>query len=151
MQILNKMPEWIRSRIDPVESFFRIVFGGFFCMSGAIKMSDLLAFESAIRNYRLLGDPFIAWLAMSIPPLELIAGMAVILRVFYPGCVIVLCGALSIFMCALISLLARGIDTECGCLGISTTIQVQLALDFGLASFGGFLLWSWRKTDVDFA
>ena len=146
MQNVNKIPDWIRSRIDPVESFFRIVFGGVFFTAGAIKMSDLLAFESALRNYRLLSDPFIAWVTMGVPSLELIAGTAVILRVFYPGCVILLCGALIIFMGALISLLVRGIDTECGCLGIITTIQIQLIFDLALLAIGAGLLWSWRKT-----
>ena len=151
MKIANKIPDWIRSRIDPVESFFRIVFGGVFFMAGVIKMSDLLAFESALRNYRLLSDPFIAWVTMGVPSLELIAGMAVIIRVFYPGCVILLCGALSIFMGALISLLVRGIDTECGCLGIITTIQIQLIMDLALVAIGAGLLWSWRQKHLKVA
>jgi len=145
MQAERKVPAWLLCRVDPVEFLFRIVFGGVFCIAGAIKMTDLLAFEAAIRNYRLLGDPFVAWAAMSIPPLELIAGSAVILRVIYPGCIIVLCGSLTIFMGALISLLVRGIDADCGCLGISTTIEAQLAIDCLLATLGGLLFWMSRK------
>jgi hypothetical protein len=145
MQAERKVPAWLLCRVDPVEFLFRIVFGGVFCIAGAIKMTDLLAFEAAIRNYRLLADPFVAWAAMSIPPLEFIAGSAVILRVIYPGCIIVLCGSLTIFMGALISLLVRGIDADCGCLGISTTIEAQLAIDCLLATLGGLLFWMSRK------
>ena len=145
MQVERKIPAWLLCRVDPVEFLFRIVFGGVFCIAGAMKMTDLLAFEAAIRNYRLLGDPYVAWAAMSIPPLEIIAGSAVILRILYPGCIIVLCGALTVFIGSLISLLVRGIDTECGCLGIRTTIEVQLAIDCLLAALGALLLWMWRK------
>ncbi len=145
MQVERKIPAWLLCRVDPVEFLFRIVFGGVFCIAGAMKMTDLLAFEAAIRNYRLLGDPYVAWAAMSIPPLEIIAGSAVILRILYPGCIIVLCGSLTVFMGSLISLLVRGIDTDCGCLGIRTTIEVQLAIDCLLTALGALLLWMWRK------
>ncbi|MCP4847998.1 MAG: hypothetical protein GY899_08645 [Verrucomicrobiaceae bacterium] len=130
-----------------MELFLRILLGGVFCVAGAWKIDDPMLFESIIRNYRILGDPWIAWVAMFMPPFELIAGVCVILRLLYPGCVIVLGGSLVFFMLALASLLIRGIDTECGCLGITTTIQLQLLIDCGLCAVACVLLCAWRNAE----
>ena len=139
------LPSWLCSRIEPVELLFRLLLGGVFCVAGAGKIIDPLLFESTIRNYRILEDPWIAWAAMSIPPFELITGSLVILRLLYPGCVLALTGALIGFIASLMSLLARDIDAECGCLGIATTIQLQLLIDFVLATVAIVLIWMWRK------
>ena len=145
LQVNKALPGWLSCRIEPVELFFRILLGGVFCVAGAGKIGNLLIFESTIRNYRILEDPWIAWTAMVLPPFEVIGGTLVILRLLYPGCLILLCGALLAFMGALVSLLARGIDTQCGCLGLVTTIQVQLMIDCGLVASAVILLWMWRK------
>ena len=70
-----------------------------------------------------------------------------ILRIIYPGCVIVIGGCLLCFMLALVSLQVRGIDTECGCLGIATTVQLQLLIDTVLGTVAFVLLLIWRKAE----
>ncbi len=140
-------PSWLCKRLDPVELLLRILLGGVFCFAGAGKIHDPLLFEATIRNYRILEDPWVSLVAMFMPPLEIIAGICVILRLLYPGCVVVLGGALLAFLLALTSLLVRGIDTECGCLGIATTVQLQLFIDCGLVVAAFVLLWLWRKAE----
>jgi uncharacterized membrane protein YphA (DoxX/SURF4 family) len=140
------IPNWLRSRIDPVELFFRLLLGGVFLIAGAGKIVDPQIFESTIRNYQILEDPWIAWMAMALPPFELIAGGCVILRLLYPGCVIALVLATIGFIAALISLLVRDIDIECGCLGIVTTLQLQLFIDGALIAASLVLLFFWLRS-----
>ena len=140
------IPNWLRCRIEPVELFFRLLLGGVFLIAGAGKIIDPQIFESTLRNYQILEDPWIAWGAMALPPFELIAGGCVILRLLYPGCIIALAMAVIGFIAALISLLVRDIDIECGCLGIVTTLQLQLLIDVFLIALSVLLLWFWRKS-----
>ena len=139
---------WIRCRIEPIELLFRLLLGGVFLVAGSEKIIDPQIFESTLRNYRILEDPWIAWGAIAIPPFELIAGACVVLRLLYPGCIIALILALIGFILALISLLFRGIDIECGCLGIVTTLHLQLFIDSALIAVAILLLIHWHVRAV---
>ncbi|MFP6873961.1 MAG: MauE/DoxX family redox-associated membrane protein [Verrucomicrobiales bacterium] len=144
--MIRGIPNWLRCRIEPIELLCRLFLGGVFLIAGAGKIIDPQIFESTVRNYQILEDPWIAWAAMTLPPFELIAGGCVILRLLYPGCIIALALAVIGFITALISLLARDIDIECGCLGIATTLQLQLFIDVGLIALAVVLLRVWWQS-----
>ena len=138
---------WFCCRFDPIELLFRLLLGGVFLVAGADKIIDPQIFESTLRNYQILEDPWIAWGAIAIPPFELIAGACVVLRLLYPGCIIALTLALIVFILALMSLLTRGIDIECGCLGIATTLHLQLFIDAALIAVAIILVILWARSE----
>ena len=59
--------------------FLHLLFGGVLVYAGAVKAWDPAAFLLDIRSFELLPDPWAAWLAMSLPWLEIFAGLAVII------------------------------------------------------------------------
>ena len=132
--------------MDPVELLIRLVLGSTFIYSGFYKIRDPQAFELVIRNYKILGDPLVALTAVTLPPLEIILGACLLLRVFFKGSVFLSLSLLIAFILSLTSLLIRGINIECGCLGLNTTIQMQIVLDLILALGAMYLFYSANKT-----
>ncbi|HIG82807.1 MAG TPA: DoxX family membrane protein [Verrucomicrobia bacterium] len=136
------MPVWLKSRLDPIDLLFRIILGGIFIYSGIYKISDPQGLELVIRNYKILTDPFIALAAITLPPFEIILGTCLLLKLFFKGAVLMCVGLLTAFIITLSSLIFRGIDIECGCLGLRTTIQMQIFIDSLLLLSALYLLYS---------
>lgn len=123
-----------------------LVFGGVFVYSGILKALDPGRFVISVRSFRLLPDPFAAWLAMGLPWLEIVAGLAVITGILRRGGLMLLNVALVIFAVALCLAWARGLNVECGCFGGggATAIVDALLRDALLLLMGG---WLWVKRD----
>ena len=68
---------WLENRVDPIELLFRIIVGGIFIYAGILKINDLQSFELSVRNYQILNDPWVALVAITLPPLEIIIGIAI--------------------------------------------------------------------------
>lgn len=117
-------------------------FGGVFVWSGWLKLQDPALFLISVRSFRLLPDPYAAWLALALPWLEVLAGLAVITGLLRRGGLLLLNGALLTFAAALLTALVRGLDVECGCFGTGTTTTLHQALLRAalLLALGGWLL-----------
>ena len=74
-------------------------------------------FASAVANYRLLPFEFIKIFAIFLPWIELVAGMCVLLGIWLRPAALVLTVTTGIFILAVASALARGLNIECGCFG----------------------------------
>ncbi len=94
-------------------------FGGVFVYAGLLKVADPMSFLDDIRSFDLLGDPWAAWLAMGLPWLEILAGLAVMSGFLRPGGMLILNGSLVVFLIAICLAWWRGIDIRCGCFGHS--------------------------------
>lgn len=118
------------------------IFGAVFVYAGMLKAIDPGRFLLSIRSYRLLPDPFAAWLALSLPWLEVFAGLAVMTGWLRRGGLLLLNMLLVVFAAALIISLVRGLDVECGCFGGqgSTAVWDALVRDAVLLFVG---LWLW--------
>ena len=136
------MPVWLKSRLDPIELLFRIILGGVFIYSGIYKIRDPQALELVIRNYKIVADPFIAIGAMTLPPLEIILGTCLLFIFLFKGAIALFVTILYAFITALSSLMLRGIDIECGCLGLRTTIQMQIFIDLFLLLCALYLVYT---------
>ena len=134
-------------RIHPVELLLRMIVALVFVDSGWSKLGDPLRFSDTVRNYRVLDDPWVAWVAMGLPPFLLVVGLCVLFRLAYPGCVIAAALSLIAFVAALTSLLARGIDIDCGCLSFKFPISVQIGIDLALIAICAVLMAMWRRAE----
>ncbi len=92
-------------------------FGGVFVYAGAIKVWNPSLFLSDVRSFQLLPDPLAAWLALTLPWLEVFAGAAVMLGVLRQSGLLLLNLALLIFFLAIASAWQRGLNIQCGCFG----------------------------------
>jgi putative oxidoreductase len=96
----------------------RLGLGGLFVVAGALKLGDPAAFAQQIANYQLV--PALApYLAILLPPVEVVAGLALAAgpaRWRQAGA-LVLALLTAMFTVAVASAAARGLDISCGCFG----------------------------------
>src|SRR5213080_1126405 len=118
-----------------------LIIGGIFIYAGVIKAMDPVAFANDIDNYKILPWPLVVRLAFYLPWLELLCGLALILRFFYRGGLFILTGLTFVFIAASVIAKVRGLDITCGCFGhasknwnFSTHLGLDLVL-FGLVIF----------------
>ena len=98
-----------------------------FLAAGLGKIGDTAAFAKQIGYFRLLPAGLENAMAITLPWVEVVAGLALLLR-FRPraGAVITL-GLMGLFVFVVGAALARGIDIECGCFGTSDAGRVGVA------------------------
>jgi len=108
--------------------------GGIFIYSGIVKLLHPAVFAEILRAYRLLPEFAVYPAAILIPGWELGAGIALLAPGWRrPGAVIVM-GLCALFLAAMGSAKARGLDIACGCFGAADA-QISLGhflLDAGL-------------------
>jgi len=98
----------------------QLVAGLIFLASALAKISDLSAFAQSVHNFRLEPViPIIATniLAMTIPWVELVAGLALVSGVRPRAGAVVYTVLLSVFTIGVIAAMARGLSFDCGCFG----------------------------------
>lgn len=119
-----------------------LAFGALFLWSGVAKIKDPVSFADAVRNYRLIGDPFVAVAAIFIPWVEVFAAIGVMTDRFRKGSAAILTVSLIVFTTAIVIAWARGLDITCGCFGDETPMNypVKVAQNIGLMAVGT-LLW----------
>ena len=119
----------ILSRILPV------ILGGIFVCAGILKIMDPIAFYHSVVLYHLVDDDFSWDLAHYLPWLEITAGIGLIGRFSRLSAALVLAVLLLIFMGAVGSAWARGLNIKCGCFGRFSgngSYSWILIRDFGL-------------------
>jgi putative oxidoreductase len=126
-----------------------LVYGGCFLWAGVVKALAPLTFLDDIRSYELLPDPYAAAVALSLPWLEILAGMAVITALLRPGGLLLLQLCLLTFLAAIISAWWRGLDIRCGCFGsqpdgMTSNYLWLISRDVALFLLGAWLQWRGR-------
>jgi putative oxidoreductase len=109
-----------------------LLVGGIFIYAGVTKAIDPLRFAIDIDNYKMLPWAFGVGLAFYLPWLEMLCGLALILRFFYRGGLFILSALTSVFIAASIIAKVRGLDITCGCFGHASknwSFTPHLALD----------------------
>jgi Methylamine utilisation protein MauE. len=127
-----------------------LIIGALFIYAGAIKALDPIGFANDIDNYKILPWFIGVRLAFYLPWLEILCGLALIIRRLYFGGLLILAGLTSIFVVASIVAKVRGLDITCGCFGhVSKYLNFagHLSLDFALLAALILLLWRARRSD----
>src|SRR5439155_79986 len=116
-----KQPRTLNSQRSIIPQFvWRIVdviVGGVFIYAGAIKVLDPVQFANDIDNYKILPWMIAVGLAFYLPWLEMLCGLALILRRLYLGGLSILTALISVFLVVTIAAKVRGLDTTCGWFG----------------------------------
>ena len=109
-----------------------LVVGGVFIYAGVVKAFQPVRFASDIDNYKILPWTTSVGLAFYLPWLEILCGLALILRRLYLGGLSILTALVLIFSGVTIAAKVRGLDITCGCFGHASqnwSFSGHLALD----------------------
>ncbi len=97
-----------------------------FIFSGIEKIGDLQNFSYAITNYKLLPVSLVNIFAISLPWLELTAGLLLLFGVCVKENSAIISTLLVIFIVAVAISMMRGLNIDCGCFGTAGGQKVGL-------------------------
>ena len=133
----------------------QFVLAAFFVVAGIAKVADPPGFAHEIHNYALLPAALINPMALVLPWLEIVAGVALFLGIATQTTARILAFLLVVFIGALSINLARGKPVDCGCFGgpaVPKTaaerlfdMKLAIARDVGLLLLAGQILASQRE------
>jgi putative oxidoreductase len=120
----------------------RLLAGGIFVVAGVLKVLDPAHFAADIDHFRLLKYFAVAPLALYLPWLEIICGLAVFVNTWRRSALVLLLALTIVFIAAITSAWMRGLDIRCGCFGAASTAPLAYDLVFDVVLFGVlFRLW----------
>jgi uncharacterized membrane protein YphA (DoxX/SURF4 family) len=133
----------------------QFVLAAFFVVAGIAKMADPPAFAHEIHNYGLVPGRAVNAMALVLPWLEIIVGVALFLGIATRTSAKILGFLLIVFIAALSINLARGKAVDCGCFGTSAVaktpqerlfeMKLAIARDVGLLLLVGQILAAERE------
>ena len=103
---------WLTVRVQ-------IALGVIFVVAALPKIVDPPSFAHMIYNYRLVPGPLVNFLALFMPWLELLCGLALILGIWKVAARNLIAAMLVMFIVAIAINLARGNAIDCGCFDVS--------------------------------
>ena len=124
-----------------IQGAARTLLAAVFIYAGANKALDPAQFAEAIDRYRIVPWPFAAGMALYLPWLEIVAGVATFWGRLRPGALVIIAGLAWVFVAAIASALVRGLDITCGCFGNGegTSLAFSLVRSLVLAGLGTYL------------
>lgn len=86
-----------------------------FIYGGGLKLADPKAFAATLSHYDLIPEMLLPAVAVGLPALEAIAGMALLFNL--PGGLTVITGLLALFVAVLGYGILTDLNVDCGCFG----------------------------------
>jgi len=93
----------------------RLIIADIFVYSGTEKFLNIHAFAQSVSNYRILPESLNIYFAVFISVAEIVLGLLFLLGVYVRETGILLIFLNLVFIFAMATAMARGIDTSCGC------------------------------------
>ena len=124
----------------PIILICRIVLGGIFIFASLDKIAHPVEFAKAIGNYHVLPFGLENLLALTLPWLELLAGVALITGVMVDGAAIMVIIMNIVFIFAISQALARGISIDCGCFSVTTESGDNIGLQTIIRDIGYLIM-----------
>ncbi len=123
----------------------RVALALLFVYAGALKLMDPKAFARIISHYGLVPEPLLPVIALGLPALEVMAGIALIFDV--RAGLYTIAGMLLLFVGVLGYGVINDLDVDCGCFGPEELAEKKglaqaLYRDLGIVGAVGFLFWS---------
>lgn len=104
----------------------RVIVGFVFIYAGILKISDPAGFSDAINNYDLLPLSFVNFFAITLPWIEVVAGLFLLFGVSVKENSFIISIMLLVFIFAIVISLGRGLNIDCGCFGTSSGTKVGI-------------------------
>jgi len=94
---------------------FRIILGSIFLVAATAKISDLSGFAKEIGNYQIVPDLLRNIMAITIPWIELVCAIFLIVGIRMKSSATILGVLIIIFNIAIFIALLKGLNINCGC------------------------------------
>jgi putative oxidoreductase len=124
---------------------FRLGLGALWIYAGVMKLRDPQQFFEDVHNFRITSWDVSMIIAIYLPWLEALVGAALILRLWSTGAAALSCAMTLVFLAAILSAWARGLDISCGCFGHDdanrTNYPLHVAMNLALLAASTALLW----------
>lgn len=95
----------------------RLALGGIFIYAGTIKIIDPAGFANDIGNYRLIPREWNNLLAITLPWIEVAAGLLLVTGIWKRASAFLITMMLVVFLAAIGQAVARNLNISCGCFG----------------------------------
>jgi uncharacterized membrane protein YphA (DoxX/SURF4 family) len=119
----------------------RLILGGLFVYASLDKIAHPSAFARIVYQWQIGGPIASNWVAVTLPWVELLAGLLLLAGVWKRESALVLALLLVVFLGAASSVLARGIDVEnCGCTSLAKETSADSWPPAFMRGVGWFLL-----------
>ena len=102
----------------------RCILAFIFIFSGIEKIADPAGFSESILNYKLLPETWINIAGITIPWIELTAGVLLLFGISVKENAFIISSLLLIFILAIGISIARNLNIDCGCFGTSGGTKV---------------------------
>ncbi len=102
----------------------RLVIGGLFIYASLDKIAHPAAFAKTVYYYRFLPAALVNIFSLSLPWVELVCGLLLVLGLYIRECALILILCFLSFSIGLAQAAARGIDINCGCFSTSGGAKV---------------------------
>jgi putative oxidoreductase len=142
--------DWLTVRVQ-------FVLAAFFVVAGIAKIADPPGFAHEIHNYGLVPGALVNAIALVLPWLEVVTGVALFLGIAKRSAARLLAILLLVFVIALSINLVRGKPVDCGCFGTSKVqktdaerlkdMKLVILRDVGLLLLAGQILYATRRTE----
>jgi uncharacterized membrane protein YphA (DoxX/SURF4 family) len=109
----------------------RWILAGIFVYAGVAKIVSPVDFSDSIASFALLPRGLIPWVALGLPPFEILAGICIVSGFQRRPALLGLTGLAAVFLLALGAAMIRGISVDCGCFGSSTPSVYSTWIAFG--------------------
>jgi len=122
----------------------RVILGVWFAISGIIKVffTGLDQFTRDVANYRMVVAPLDAVVAYTVPWVEIVAGLLLMLGVLRRGAIVAIAGLVAMFAAAIGWAWSQGLDISCGCLGTAEAMNYW-GKSLELTGYAVVLGWLW--------
>lgn len=128
------------------------ILGCVFIYASLSKIASPFRFATVIQSYQLVPERLISLLAIAIPWLELLCGVAILVAALQRASAWILCGLSIALALAISQALSRGLDLDCGCFaGPSKIGWGHVAFDLILAALAAWLAMNANRAPVALA
>lgn len=103
----------IKSFAEGLNLVSRFLIGGLFFYAGILKLLDVKTFAKTISLYNLVPEQFLPIVAISLPIIEIVAGMGLIFNLKF--CLSLITGLLIMFIVVLWYGILNNLEIDCGC------------------------------------
>jgi uncharacterized membrane protein YphA (DoxX/SURF4 family) len=123
----------------------RVLLGGLFIFASVPKILNPAEFSRTVYYYRLLPAQAVNFIAITLPWVELLVGILLVIGLKVRGAAFVAAGSLVVFTVAMITALARGLNIDCGCFSAAGGHGVdarRIIEDLVLLAAAAFVYWA---------